>query len=260
MAEDLARIAAELYAELPGDFIRVRDARAKALRADGERELATAVKALRRPTTAAWLVNLLAHHPGALAPLIDLGRRLREAQSQLDAPTMKELAAQRPSVVHDLVTEAGRQAKERDPAFHDTPATREQVSATLTAALADPRAEDAVASGQLVTALTYAGFGEVEIGDAIATPLRAVPDPVPARDRSPAARPGSAPEEPVEPAEPAGPTEDELAAARARVAAAAQTLEVAEAGLAQARARRAAARRDWEAAEAALEDLEDREA
>lgn len=250
--DSLATIATALYAELPGDFVAVRDARAKSLRAEGRRDLAVEVKALRRPTTAAWLVNLLAQVGGSLDPLTDLGHQLREAQSQLNAPAMKELTGRRPAVIGELVAEAVRLAGERDPAFQDSAATREQVTATLTAALADPRAEDAVASGRLVTALAYAGFGEVEIGDAVATPLRAVPDhPVPRRPAS--ERVEASPE----PEPQAVPTEPDLEAARARVSETAAALEVAEASLAQARARRAAARRAWEAATAALEDLED---
>ncbi|WP_018157743.1 hypothetical protein [Demetria terragena] len=242
MGDDLADITRELYAELPGDFIRARDARVKALRSKGARDLAGQVKALRRPTVAAWLVNLLAHEPGALDPLTELGEQLREAQSRLAASEMKSLSAQRPSLVENLVAEAVRLAVTSDGAFEVTAPIREQVTATLTAALADPRAELAVTSGQLVTALSYAGFGEVEIGDSVATPLRILPDPTPA----PAAPPKTPP----------GPTAAEIAQAQAKVTVAAHTLEVAEAALAQARARRTAARREWESATAALEALE----
>lgn len=259
VAEDLTEIAAELYALLPGEFVRARDDRAKALRSDGDRELATQVKALRRPTQAAWLVNLLAQRPDSLTPLLELGHDLRAAQSELDVPTMKTLAARRPGVVAELVTAACRAATDVDPDFQESEGLRGQVSATLTAAVADPLAEQAVASGRLVTALTYAGFGEVEIGDAVATPLRVVPDdasaatgPTDSAVESSVRRTDDSDDEP----EPAGSTEDELTAARDRVAAAAQALEVAEAAMAQARARRAAARRTWESARDALEALE----
>ena len=47
-------MADDLYALPPGDFTRARDERAKALRKEGRREEADAVKALRKPTVAAW--------------------------------------------------------------------------------------------------------------------------------------------------------------------------------------------------------------
>lgn len=286
-ADALADEAAALYALLPAEFVKARDARAKQLRAD-DKDLASQVKALRRPTVAAWLVNLLAHEAGALDPLLELGAALREAQSRLDTATMKQLSAQRPGIVGDLADRAAGLAADRDPSFGDTATTREQVIATLTAALADPMAEQAVASGRLVSPLSYAGFGEVEIGDAIATPLRAVPDPAdrtvakprsvapqartpskPPRRTAPPAEPGSTaqPGRATEPdatdtddapePEPTGPSPAEIAAAEQKVAEAERRLEVAEASLAQARARRAEARRALEAATAALEDLQD---
>ncbi|CAG7574572.1 hypothetical protein FB554_2758 [Barrientosiimonas humi] len=292
-ADALADEAAALYALLPAEFVKARDARAKQLRAD-DKDLAAQVKALRRPTVAAWLVNLLAHEAGALDPLLELGAALREAQSRLDTATMKQLSAQRPGIVGDLADRAAGLAADRDPSFGDTATTREQVIATLTAALADPMAEQAVASGRLVSPLSYAGFGEVEIGDAIATPLRAVPDPAdrtvakprsvapqartpskPPRRTAPPAEPGSAaqPGSTTQPGsatdpdvtdtddapepEPTGPSPAEIAAAEQKVAEAERRLEVAEASLAQARARRAEARRALEAATAALEDLQD---
>ncbi|BDZ59687.1 MULTISPECIES: hypothetical protein [Barrientosiimonas] len=286
-ADALADEAAALYALLPAEFVKARDARAKQLRAD-DKDLAAQVKALRRPTVAAWLVNLLAHEAGALDPLLGLGAALREAQSRLDTATMKQLSAQRPGIVGDLADRAAGLAADRDPSFGDTATMREQVIATLTAALADPMAEQAVASGRLVSPLSYAGFGEVEIGDAIATPLRAVPDPAdravakprsvapqartpskPPRRTAPPAEPGSTAQpgsatdpdvtdtdEAPEP-EPTGPSPAEIAAAEQKVAEAERRLEVAEASLAQARARRAEARRALEAATAALEDLQD---
>ncbi len=54
----LEEIADELYGLPPEEFTAARDARACALRAS-DRALADAVCALRRPTTAAWLVDLL---------------------------------------------------------------------------------------------------------------------------------------------------------------------------------------------------------
>ncbi len=57
---DLDTVGTELYGLRPTEFTAARDAQAAAARRGGDRELAAAIKKLRRPTPAAWLVNLLA--------------------------------------------------------------------------------------------------------------------------------------------------------------------------------------------------------
>ena len=57
----------------PKQFIAARDALAKELRSRGERDAATEVKTLRRPTVAAWALNQVARHD---APIV---RTLRDA-------------------------------------------------------------------------------------------------------------------------------------------------------------------------------------
>ena len=54
-----------------------------------------------------------------------------------------------------------------------SPAVRAELDATLLAAVADPAAGQAVLSGALTRALSYAGLGEVDITAATATPLSA---------------------------------------------------------------------------------------
>jgi hypothetical protein len=53
-------VADDLYALPPGEFTRARDERAKGLRKEGRRDEADEVKALRKPTVAAWALNQLA--------------------------------------------------------------------------------------------------------------------------------------------------------------------------------------------------------
>ncbi|TWE10148.1 hypothetical protein [Rudaeicoccus suwonensis] len=166
MSTRLDEIVDELYAGAPDAFVTARDAAVRAARQDGDRELAAQVRALRRPSAAASLINKLARSdadPG-LVQLADLGARLRQAQSDLSGAEMKALGAERNSLVRVLV----------DAAVGDTGASgpvRDQVTATLTAAVADPAAERAVCSGRLVTALQYSGLGEVDISAATATAL-----------------------------------------------------------------------------------------
>jgi len=156
--------ADELYRLPPEQFTAARDALAKRLRRDGDREGAADVAALRRPSVAAWLVNRLAEQsPDLLTQLVDLGPELARAQTGSDAAALRELGAQRHALVEAVsgtAVEAGGRPV--------SAAVREEVHATLDAALADPASAAAVRSGRLVRALSYAGFGEVDLVGAVA--------------------------------------------------------------------------------------------
>ncbi len=160
-AEDLYRLA-------PAAFTAARDAAAKQARADGDREAAAALKALRRPTVAAWLLNALVHEePALVTQLLQLGPDLAQAQAGGDAVALRALGEQRRQLVSAVVGRAVGAAGRPVPA-----AVRDEVASTLEAALADPASADAVRSGRLVRALSYAGFGEVDLADAVAPPSR----------------------------------------------------------------------------------------
>src|SRR5690554_4311655 len=60
----LEPVVVDLYGLPPAEFTAARNAQATQLRADGHRATAAHLSTLRRPTTAAWLVNLLVRgHP-----------------------------------------------------------------------------------------------------------------------------------------------------------------------------------------------------
>lgn len=173
---DLSSAADELYAVPPAAFTARRDALVKQARAAGEADLAREVKALRRPTVAAWLVDRLAlEGERGLEDLLALGERLREAQSRLDGALMRQLAEERNRLADDLASRAvdlgGAPGSGEAPSATSLEQAREEVVETLRAAVADPRAGLAVASGHLTKALSYAGFGEVDITAAVAVPL-----------------------------------------------------------------------------------------
>ena len=89
MAEpDLLTIADALYAGPLGEFTPTRDARAKELKAD--KALAAAVKGLRKPSLAAWVVNLLVRREAEqVAQVLTVGEALREAQATLDGEELR---------------------------------------------------------------------------------------------------------------------------------------------------------------------------
>ena len=160
--------ADELYALAPEDFTAARDLAAKQAKAGGDPELAKQLKALRKPSVAVWLVNRLATQQRPLLDqLLALGPALAEAQSAGHADDLRALGQQRRDLVA-AVTDAATVAAGR----RVTRAVRDEVASTLEAALAEPASADAVRSGRLVRSLSYAGFGGVDLSDAVAAPAR----------------------------------------------------------------------------------------
>jgi hypothetical protein len=150
--------ATELYGRNPAGFTAARDERAGQARAAGQKDVAAAIKKLSRPTVSAWLVNLLARQAqAAIGELLSVGESLRAAQQHLDGEQIRELSGQRRRVIAGLVQEAGRLAAEHGQSV-GTPVLRE-VEITLDAAVVDPHASAAVATGRLTRPLAYAGVG-----------------------------------------------------------------------------------------------------
>ncbi len=173
---DVEEIADELYGVLPDEFIGARDDRVKHARGSGDRALATQIGGLRKPSAAAWVVNLLVRRAGdQVDALLDLGESLRTAQAALAGDQLKELSRQRGQVVAAMAREGRRLARE---AGHPvSTGIEEEVAETLRAALADPAAAEAVRSGRLTSALSYAGLGELDVSGVVAlAPRRAAPD------------------------------------------------------------------------------------
>jgi hypothetical protein len=158
---DLDSVADELYALPPEEFTVARDAAAKET---GTPELTKAIKSLRKPTVSAHAVNqIVRDSPDEVNELLALGDQLREAMSGGNGD-VRRLTEQRRELVTALVAA-------------DLPANiRDDVTATLEAATADPQLGAAVRSGRLVKPLRYAGFGAMpDLDDAVATSLPARP-------------------------------------------------------------------------------------
>lgn len=160
---DLDEVADELYAVSPEDFAARRDALVAAARSAGERDLAKLIGKLRKPILAAALVNaVIRSEPAELTTLTELGTSMRSAQRELRGAELRELSGQRQRLLARLVQLAGDAAGRSL-----TEAVLSQVRATFEAAIADETAEAAVLSGRLTTALSYTGFGEVDVTDAV---------------------------------------------------------------------------------------------
>ena len=163
----------ELYGLGGEAFLPRRAQLAAGAKAGGDPALATAITALRKPTVAAWAVNLLARErPDELHGLADLADRLRRAQQHLDGGALIDLGRERTRLVDSLVAATSTVVAATGSRF--TPAMARDVATTLVAALASPEATAAVTSGRLTRALEYAGFGEIDLTEATARPLRLV--------------------------------------------------------------------------------------
>jgi len=230
--DPLGEAAAELYSSDPDEFVERRGALAARAREAGQAPAAKQIAALRKPTRSAWVVNRLVRaDPGAVAELAGLGEELRAAQSSLDGAAIRELSQRRRELIDSLARRAFTVAGLSAPPA----AIRDEVTATLGAALADPQFAETLAAGALVRAVQAEGFGPV--GKPTLTLVKG----------GGAARAPRGKTAPAQPARPAAPSADEVRAERERRRRAA----VAEAERAAAEASQAA-----DAATAAEHELE----
>lgn len=161
----LREAAQALYAGPAAQFVTLRKEWVTRLRQQGLREVAAQVAGLRKPSASAAAINALvaAEHP-VVAELVDLGVRLRHAQSALDAAGLTALRGPREQVLTAWVAAAS----ELSGSGALTAAVAAEVRDTGVAALADSSATQVVRSGTLTRALAYSGFGEVDLADAVA--------------------------------------------------------------------------------------------
>ena len=171
---ELEGIAGPLYALPYGDFVAARTAAAKDvgtvdLTAAEQRALAADVRALPKPSVAAWAVNMLAaHSPEILRELAGLGTSMQAAQDALDAADLRRLAQERRQLLAGAVKTAQALAAEQGRAISAAVAT--EVEQTLRAATADRGAAAAVQSGWLLRALSADGVDVVDLAGAVAVP------------------------------------------------------------------------------------------
>ena len=250
---------------LPLDaFIAERDALAKRLRADGRRDEADEVKALRKPSVAAWAVNqVVRSQPKPARALWNAGDALIAAQDDLlagraDAAKLRT-AVEDERAALDALLDAARGLLTGE--GHDLgDATIERVRDTLHAGAIDADAREEVAAGRAVRERAHAGLGAFGAAPPVAPASRGAGararggGDAGGRATTPKSRGGGAAKTPAPPKGRASggaakgkapskgkaPTKAEVAAAEKREAAARREEE-----------RRAAAERDRERREAA---------
>ncbi|MFJ8576939.1 hypothetical protein [Micromonospora sp. NPDC093277] len=162
MAGPPPELVQRLYATPPDRFVAARDAAVAEARRAGDPKAAREIGRLRRPTVAAWLVNLLAiRRPELVADLAQLAESLRVAQRELRGGKLRELSAQRRAVVGALVGEVRKLAAAEPEAPPAGKLPLAEVEATLNAALSDTEVAEQIRAGRLLRSTHYAGFGEV---------------------------------------------------------------------------------------------------
>jgi hypothetical protein len=168
----LLEVADRLYAEPLSAFTAARDAEAKA---SPDKELAAQVKALKKPSVAAWAVNLLVRREGdQIDQVLALGEQLRAAAESMAGEELRALTRQRRQLTNALAGTARDLAREQDVRL--TSAVVDQVEGMLTAAMLDPVAARVVRSGLVLTAFTSTGVSEVDVDAVCAVPEALGPD------------------------------------------------------------------------------------
>ena len=194
VTDRLATAMQSLYAAAPDEFMAARSALVAAAKADGDAPAATEIGKLRKPSLAAWAVNLAARTvPDVVSALTDLGVTMRAAQSRMDTGSLTAMRGDRDAAVDAFVRAASDAVGASGRSL--SAAAQQDVRATAIAALADERASAAVTSGQLTRALSYSGFGEVDLAEAVArTAGGAILTILPGgRGRGPGGGPGGGP-------------------------------------------------------------------
>src|ERR1039457_3127206 len=192
MTDLLADAVAELYEADPDRFTERRQELVTSAREAPRAAVANQIAGLRKPTRSAWVVNRLVRaDPQVASRLAALAAELR-AEPSMDGTRIRELTAARGRLVAELraepsmygtrireltaargrlVDELTRQALQVSDLPAPPAALREEVTATLDAAIADP--EVAANLGTLVRAAHWAGFGLAPVAalpDAAASP------------------------------------------------------------------------------------------
>jgi hypothetical protein len=166
--EQLLEVADRLYSEPLSDFTPARDAAAR--QAAPDKTLAARIKALKKPSVAAWALNLLVRREAAkIDQVLDLGESLRAAAESMAGEELRALTRQRRQLTNALAGTARDLAREQDVRLTTT--VVDQVEGMLTAAMLDPVAARVVRSGLVLTAFTSTGISEVDVDAVCAVPV-----------------------------------------------------------------------------------------
>jgi hypothetical protein len=157
-----AQTPSDLFALPLEHFTAARNALARRLKAEGDSETAEQVKALPKPSIAAWTVNQLARkEPEAIRSLLNVAARLRSAQErslqgERAADELRAAQTEERAVIRQLAQRASALLQEAGRPASGT--TLERVSSLLRAAAVDEPGRAALREGRLTGDVEVTGF------------------------------------------------------------------------------------------------------
>src|SRR6188768_3484779 len=164
--DELTEIADRLYGGSADGFTEARNAAAREV---GDKALAAQVKKLKKPSVAAWAVNLLVRRESTqIDSVLELAESLRAAAEALDGNELRALTRQRRQLTTALASTARSLA--RDAGVRLTGPVVDQVEGMLTAAMLDEVAAQVVRTGRVVTAFTSTGVSDLDVAGVVAVP------------------------------------------------------------------------------------------
>jgi DNA repair exonuclease SbcCD ATPase subunit len=186
-SQAVVEAADQLYAEPVEAFVARRGELAAQVAAEHGKATGQRVTKLRKPSVAAWAVNLLVRREGEqIDQVLALAEQLRAAAAALDGEELRALTRQRRQLTTALATTARRRAKEAGSRLSEP--VVEQVEGMLTAAMLDPVAAQVVRTGRVVTAFSSTGMSELDVAGVVACPEALGHQAAPVAD-DPVARP-----------------------------------------------------------------------
>jgi hypothetical protein len=161
---ELEREVQRLYELPPETFTDARNELVNRLRQDGDKEAAAEVKALKKPTLAAWILNQLARRePALLQRLFESGDDLRRAQEEALAGGSADELRAATSAERETVRELMQRAREFSKAEGrtPTPSVLEGVRTSLSAAAVDVGLRSDLERGVVTHEFEQVGFSPV---------------------------------------------------------------------------------------------------
>jgi hypothetical protein len=198
VGDDVDAAIDELYANAPDAFTKKRDELAKRLKTQGRGDVAATVKALRKPTQIAYVLNQVTRRfADEIGELVDVGRELARAQRKAlrggDASgDLRAAIGRQRDVVRDLTTKTGGLMRELG---IGATGHLDEIAGALQAALVDPIVGAQLEEGRLDKVPSPAtGFPgaspprEVEVEREVPPPPKSAPRKKTAQQRKADAR------------------------------------------------------------------------
>jgi hypothetical protein len=154
-----------LYALPLEEFTSERDELAKRLRKEGDRDAAATIKALKKPSVAAWAVNQVRRdRPEDVRSLLDVTEELHRVYAGLSSAGARERLGEAAEMQRDLIRSLVRCAEQMlEAGGHNAgEQTLGKVADTLRAAALDEELREQVSAGRVVKEQRAAGLGPLE--------------------------------------------------------------------------------------------------